>query len=434
MNNNDIAIKVENISKCYRIGEQSNTNDSISSSISNFIKSPIVNYRKYRSLYRFNDIKSEKDDSYSKYPSNVIWALKDLSFEIKSGEVVGIIGRNGAGKSTVLKVLSRITEPTTGRIEIRGKISSLLEVGTGFHPELTGRENVYLNGTILGMRKNEIEQKFDDIVRFAGVEKFIDTPVKRYSSGMKVRLAFAVAAYLEPEILIIDEVLAVGDHEFQAKCMGKMKEVASQGRTVVFVSHNMVAVESLCTSCILIKDGEIEMYSDTKSVISSYISSANTQQDNLLRDRKDRKGNGNLLVTDISVSDDGISGSGIIRSGGVARISIFYENFTNQIQDGIYIILGIYDSYDRPITFLVNKYYKKPLVANTNKGVFECCINKFPLAAGRYNINIKLDSNLEVFDWVQQAYSFEVIEGDFFGKGEKPISHIGGVFIEHDWK
>ena len=202
--------------------------------------------------------------------SDILWALRDVSFEVHEGEVVGIIGRNGAGKSTLLKILSRITEPTHGRAVIRGRVSSLLEVGTGFHPELTGRENIYMNGTILGMRKREIDRKFDEIVDFSGVEKFLDTPIKRYSSGMQVRLAFAVAAHLEPEILIIDEVLAVGDAEFQKKCLGKMQDVARGGRTVLFVSHNMAAVEALCSRGIWMRNGEQRLAGETKHVIACY--------------------------------------------------------------------------------------------------------------------------------------------------------------------
>ncbi len=214
--------------------------------------------------------------SKKEHKTEEFWALNDVSFDIQQGDVVGIIGKNGAGKSTLLKILSQITKPTTGSIEINGRVASLLEVGTGFHPELTGRENVYLNGTILGMTRNEVKAKFDEIVAFSGVEKFIDTPVKHYSSGMYVRLAFAVAAHLEPEILIIDEVLAVGDAEFQKKCLGKMKDVASKGRTVLFVSHDLASVQKLCTKSILLNSGKIEKYADTESVIKQYVSIGNS--------------------------------------------------------------------------------------------------------------------------------------------------------------
>lgn len=243
--------------------------NSLGSAVIDFIKSPLTNYRTYRSLYDFSDIKKNGDDD----AENTIWALNEVSFEVQQGEVVGIIGRNGAGKSTLLKVLSKITTPSSGRAEVFGRISSLLEVGTGFHPELTGRENVYLNGTILGMRKKEVDQKFDEIVSFSGVEKFIDTPVKRYSSGMKIRLGFSVAAHLEPDILIIDEVLAVGDAEFQKKCLSKMEDVGKTGRTVLFVSHNMPAVARLCNRCLLIEGGKLTADGPSDDIVKDYLCS-----------------------------------------------------------------------------------------------------------------------------------------------------------------
>ena len=239
----DKSIIVENISKRYRIGLLEQRADTFAGTLFNYIKYPINNFKRLRSLASFNDTNNNEE--------SILWALKDVNFEVKEGEVLGIIGKNGAGKSTLLKILSRITLPTGGRAELRGRVSSLLEVGTGFHPELTGRENVYLNGTILGMSKKEIDSKFDEIVDFSGIEKFIDTPVKRYSSGMAVRLAFAVAAHIEPEILLIDEVLAVGDLRFQQKCLGKIKEISGQGRTIIFVSHNMPSITSLCKRCLL---------------------------------------------------------------------------------------------------------------------------------------------------------------------------------------
>ena len=256
------VIRIENLSKSYLIGHQGpkekylSLRDTLSRHTSNFARRTLDTVRGKQML---------QGDSIEEF-----WALKDVSFEVNQGEVLGIIGRNGAGKSTLLKILSRITEPTKGRVELRGRVASLLEVGTGFHPELTGRENITLNGAILGMSRREIKRKFDEIVDFAGVEKFLDTPVKRYSSGMYVRLAFAVAAHLEPEILVVDEVLAVGDADFQTKCMGKMKDVASHGRTVLFVSHAMGAVSSLCTRCIQLNHGEVVANGPTMDVITSY--------------------------------------------------------------------------------------------------------------------------------------------------------------------
>ena len=273
MNASNIAVEVNNISKLYRIGTKARIYDNFAQTLLAYIKSPLNNFRKYRSLYKFNDILNNynEEDDFSR--NSIIWALRDISFNVRKGERIAIIGRNGAGKSTLLKILSRVTIPTRGYAKIHGRISSLLEVGTGFHPDLTGRENVYLNGTILGMRKKEVDQRFDRIVDFSGIEKFIDTPVKRYSSGMRVRLAFSVAAHLEPDILIVDEVLAVGDMDFQKKCINKMDDASKQGRTVVFVSHNMPAITRLCERAVLIKQGRLISDGPATKVVGEYLRS-----------------------------------------------------------------------------------------------------------------------------------------------------------------
>ena len=255
-------ISVEDLSKCYMIGRQAEKGDGLRHALERAVRSPFAKWR------------SESPSKRAK--TEEFWALRDINLEIKQGEVVGFIGRNGAGKSTLLKILSRITEPTRGRIRLRGRVSSLLEVGTGFHPELTGRENIFLNGAILGMGRLEIKRKFNEIVAFADLEKFLDTPVKRYSSGMYVRLAFAVAAHLEPEILIVDEVLAVGDAEFQKKCLQKMDDVGHTGRTVLFVSHNMQAVTRLCSRCVLIHEGQVELDGQSSQVANAYLNSGAT--------------------------------------------------------------------------------------------------------------------------------------------------------------
>jgi lipopolysaccharide transport system ATP-binding protein len=273
MNSDKNVIKVEGLHKRYRIGLKEEMHDSFLGATLNFFKSPLNNYRKYRSLYQFDDIKPDQSTPLNDNSNNVIWALRDISFKVKKGEVLGVIGNNGAGKTTLLKVLSKITTPSYGRAEIHGKISSLLEVGTGFHPELTGRENIYLNGTILGMRKMEIDRKFSEIVEFSGVEKFLDTPVKRYSVGMKIRLGFSVAAFLEPDILVIDEVLAVGDSDFQKKCLNKMETVGKHGRTVLFVSHNMQMISRLCSRAILLEKGQIRDDGPADKVVASYLTS-----------------------------------------------------------------------------------------------------------------------------------------------------------------
>jgi lipopolysaccharide transport system ATP-binding protein len=286
MRDQDWAIRVENLGKLYRLGTQDRAEDNLVSAIVGALKSPLKNYRKYRSTYDFRDVEALGDDAIDAGDSGAFWALKDISFEVKRGEALGLIGSNGAGKSTLLKVLSRITPPTRGRAEIQGRLNSLLEVGTGFHPELTGRENVFLNGTILGMRRKEVEKKFDAIVDFSGVERFLDTPVKRYSSGMRVRLAFAVAAHLEPEVLIVDEVLAVGDAEFQRKCLDKMQEGGKSGQTVIFVSHSMPAISRLCDRVLLLKDGRVAMDGPTHDVVSAYL--ANERPNSAQKEWPDR--------------------------------------------------------------------------------------------------------------------------------------------------
>jgi lipopolysaccharide transport system ATP-binding protein len=258
------GLRVERLSKRYRIGAKQNRQDTLGGAVLDFLRRPVSNFRRLRNLTTFASGADEQD---------VVWALKDVSFQIKSGETVGIIGANGAGKSTLLKILSRITQPTYGTAWVNGRVSSLLEVGTGFHLDLTGRENVYLNGAILGMTRKEIDRKFDDIVAFSDVEKFIDTPVKRYSSGMTLRLAFSVAAHLEPEILMVDEVLAVGDIRFQKKCITKMDEVAKTGRTVIYVAHNMPAIGRLCERAILMDHGQIVQDGRSHEVISTYLNS-----------------------------------------------------------------------------------------------------------------------------------------------------------------
>lgn len=257
-----LSIRVNNLSKRYRIGSSEAAPDTLAGTLGKWLSGPLRNYRRLRSLTRFAEGDRRSGD--------VIWALDDVSFELKNGEVLGIIGRNGAGKTTLLKILSRITYPTSGRVELHGRVASLLEVGTGFHPELTGRENIYLNGTILGMRKYEIDQNLDAIVAFSGVESFLDTPVKRYSSGMRVRLAFSVAAHLEAEILLVDEVLAVGDTEFREKCMGKMEEVADGGRTVLFVSHNLQSVSTLTKRALLLERGKLAFLGETSETLRRY--------------------------------------------------------------------------------------------------------------------------------------------------------------------
>lgn len=292
-------IELNNISKRYRLGASAKTDTSLGETIGNALKYPLRNMRSLQSLSKFEG-EGEEDET-------VLWALKDISFSVQEQEVLGLIGKNGAGKSTLLKILSRITPPTTGTITMRGRVASLLEVGTGFHKELTGRENVYLNGTLLGMKKTEVDRKFEQIVEFSGVRKFLDTPVKRYSSGMLVRLAFSVAAHLDPEILIIDEVLAVGDAEFQKRCLGKMQEVSDGGRTVLFVSHNMLAVQSFCTRAILLKGGRQIDDGVPQRIVSEYLKQYNHTTGNVYFEPAHAPGNeeASLIKAEILPMSDG---------------------------------------------------------------------------------------------------------------------------------
>jgi len=304
------AINVEHLSKAYRIGLKERRNETLVGAISAMVRAPLENLRNLRRLSRFDDATAEPSQTS---PSDVFWALKDVNFDVIHGEAIGIIGRNGAGKSTLLKILSRITEPTSGQARIYGRVASLLEVGTGFHPDLTGRENIYLNGTILGMRKREIDGQFDEIVAFSEVEQFIETPVKRYSSGMRVRLAFAVAAHLDPEILIIDEVLAVGDAEFQKKCLGKMQDVTTQGRTVLFVSHNMSAILDLCTRSIVLDRGSVLFSGRPAAGVEKYIESVSFRAD------AGDPGGSHSLLSHVQVNG---SSSGPVQSGEAFEVNV----------------------------------------------------------------------------------------------------------------
>lgn len=325
-------ISVENLSKAYRVGKKKEGADSLVGMLQDSITAPFRNWRSFAQPSSQGSENENIDD-------DIHWALRDVSFEVKQGEVLGIIGRNGAGKSTLLKILSRITEPTSGCVRIRGRVSSLLEVGTGFHPELSGRENTYLNGTILGMTKREIDKKFNEIVDFSGVEKFLDTPVKRYSSGMKVRLAFAVAAHLEPEILIIDEVLAVGDATFQKRCLDRINVLAKEGITVLIVSHNLDIVDRLCTRAILMKQGKLANQGNVLSVISDYL--ADGRLASYKRDLRDelRTGDGRAKFTKIAILDDQQADIENFITGNTLRVAMTIESRDSLEDVGIAVVL-----------------------------------------------------------------------------------------------
>ena len=371
------------------------------------------------------------------FSSNTVkdfWALKDISLDVKQGEIIGIIGRNGSGKSTLLKILSRITEPTTGRIEIKGRVASLLEVGTGFHPELTGRENIYLNGAILGMGKTEIKRKFDEIVAFSEVEKFLDTPVKRYSSGMYVRLAFAVAAHLEPEILIIDEVLAVGDAAFQKKCLGKMGDVATnEGRTVLFVSHNMSTVRALCQKAYLLNSGEIQYRGSTSGAIDLYMQSVKSlmmSDATSLEARSDRTGDGSAKMVAIHIED--LNSRGVIYSNSRLRFTIDYRSDTALSYPQFRVT--IYDDNTNIGVFLLNSDFVNDLPQTLPAaGRVTCITDPINLTPGRCYVNLTLLKRGTIADYIQYATYFDVQAEDVYGTGKLPDRDWVTGLLQQTW-
>jgi lipopolysaccharide transport system ATP-binding protein len=359
------------------------------------------------------------------------WALKDVSFTVNEGEAVGIIGRNGAGKTTLLKILSKITPPTTGKITLRGRIASLLEVGTGFHPELSGRENIYLNGAILGMRRAEIKRKFDEIVAFAEVEQFLDTPVKRYSLGMYVRLAFAVAAHLEPEILVVDEVLAVGDAQFQGKCLGKMGEVAKGGRTVLFVSHNMVAVEALCSRAVLLRQGGVQQVGETKAVIQQYLAAGASLASVPVSDRNDREGDGSIRFTSLDIYGPGEANQAIIATGSEVNFRLNYE-VNRPVMQPVFL-LSIFNSLGVQLVHTNTNMAGYPVRLAAERGSLECKIPRLPLPPGRYRVNVAVRGENGCADRIECAALFEVMEGRFFNSSDTSWYGWGGCLVDHVW-
>ncbi|MEL6110856.1 MAG: ABC transporter ATP-binding protein [Planctomycetota bacterium] len=356
------------------------------------------------------------------------WALQDIDFEIRQGDVVGIIGRNGAGKSTLLKVLSRITTPTTGRFGIRGRVGSLLEVGTGFHPELTGRENIFLSGSVLGMSRAEIRRKLDEIIDFAGVEQFVDTPVKRYSSGMQVRLGFAVAAHLEPEILIVDEVLAVGDAEFQKKCLGKMEGVAGSGRTILFVSHNMGAVGTLCTTAMELRSGKLVSHGDCASVIAQYNKSFDDESPHSLADAR-RAGSGSVRVEAITIFDDHGREVRSVPMGSTFSIEIVV---LGEIKNAsVSIILG-----DHRCQQILRGHTRENLresVSLSGKTVMRCTFTNCPLMHGVYTIRTWIGQARNVAEYIDEAGRLEITPRDVHDSGMVPDPKCGYAFTDIDW-
>lgn len=403
----NVAVKVEGVSKKFLIGDTSSGN----------LRETIAGL-----FSQGNDSKTEE-----------FWALRDINFEVKRGEATGVIGKNGAGKSTLLKILSRITEPTTGRIEIDGRVSSLLEVGTGFHPELTGRENVFLNGTILGMSRTEVKAKFDEIIDFSGIEKFLDTPVKRYSSGMKVRLAFAVAAHLEPEILIIDEVLAVGDAEFQKKCLGKMQDVTGEGRTVLFVSHNMGAVQALCSEGVLLHHGTVNFQGEISTVIAEYLNSDSQENDDI-EEITNRSGTQKVIFAGFFIED--LQGRKLETVLSGQDVILVFKVKVNQPSKLINIGFSIHNYLGDNLSVLYSSY--QSTFFSFDEGGYhyvKCLIKNISLAAGKYQIKGRIEESGVESDWLkEQLGSITVEMGNYYGNGSLGFSGNVPFLIKGEWQ
>jgi lipopolysaccharide transport system ATP-binding protein len=400
---NETAIRVENLSKRYRIGKAKQQHDTLRDALASTVRGSA---RRLSSTVR-----RPPPGSSPRQNDDHIWALRDVSFEVRRGEVVGIIGRNGAGKSTLLKILSRITEPTEGRAEIHGRVGSLLEVGTGFHPELTGRENIHLSGAILGMHRAEIDRKFDELVEFSGVERFLDTPVKRYSSGMYVRLAFAVAAHLEPEILLVDEVLAVGDAAFQKKALGKMGEVVYQGRTVLFVSHNMTAILNLCPNAMLMSAGRVALLASANRVVSEHLNSG--QESNVFRPRaEERRGDQRVCIEGLTLLPyQPRTGAPLefvldVSRPGFDRTALPVELAITFLTDQGTKLFQIYSRHVDRVFSITGGC--KQVVAR---------VETLPLAPGDYWINLWAGAGSSVYDWLPECMLLSVLPGNLDSEG-----------------
>ncbi len=414
-------IRVENLGKCYRIHHETRER---------YTALRDVIARKAKNIFSHASPTADPSSGDEDF-----WALKDVSFEVNQGEVVGIIGRNGAGKSTLLKILSRITEPTKGRITLTGRIASLLEVGTGFHPELTGRENIYLNGAILGMTKVEIKSKFDEIVAFAEVERFLDTPVKRYSSGMYVRLAFAVAAHLEPEILVVDEVLAVGDADFQKKCLGKMGEVAKGGRTVLFVSHQMAAVQNLCQKGILLVNGRLQEAGSIATVVKNYLTQTHHLARSSFADRQDRQGSGLLRFEEVMLADLLGNTVAAFDCGAPGTMVLKVLNTSHASLRNVRVAVGVDNELGQRITVWSTHLAARDLPeVGADVGHVEVHVPRMTLAPGRYGYTLFCSVNGEIADWIKNAGAFDVEAGDFYGSGQMPEAGQGWFVMDHQFK
>ena len=428
MKQKDVILKAENISKQYRLGLVGT--GSIKDDLNRWWHKIRGKEDPYLKI-------GESNDRSVKGASDYVWALQNINFEVERGEVLGIIGKNGAGKSTLLKILSKVTSPTTGEIKTKGRIASLLEVGTGFHGEMTGRENIYLNGAILGMTKKEIHSKIDEIIAFSGCERYIDTPVKRYSSGMTVRLAFAVAAHLEPDILVVDEVLAVGDAEFQKKAIGKMQDISKgEGRTVLFVSHNMAAVKNLCTRSIVLEHGEIVFSGETEDAISYYLSRNNEFIESNLLSIKDRSGNGKVRFSKFFIKDNFGKVSGNALSGD--SINLCFElDVNNKDEEILDVDLGfsIHTSQEELICVLYTSYQNKTFkIKKSGKYIAECHLGLLSFNEGEYILRGRLLSNKVESDWPKLPIGkIKILKGDYYNTGNLGYNGKSKLLIKGEW-
>ena len=408
------AIRMERLTKRYRIGERAPYR-TLRGVLNRALAPPFLRRRPAR---------AEAED--------YVWAVNDVTFDVEQGEVLGLIGRNGAGKSTLLKLIARITEPTSGHAEVRGVLGALLEVGTGFHLELTGRENIYLNGAILGMRRAAINRRFDEIVDFSGVERFLDTPVKHYSSGMFLRLAFSVAAHLEPDILVVDEVLAVGDAEFQRKCLGKVHDVSSEGRTVLLVSHNLAAVTGLCSRTVWLDQGGVAAIGETEDVVRRYLAASEAGAGGDLAERRDREGTGRLRFTAFRVeSADGAPVQAVM-SGDSVRLVAEYA-----AEPGIRDVTARFqltNSLGHVVLTFWTEAAGQRFEAPPERGRIIAEAPRLPLLADHYTVTLWAGVQGHTADQIDAGY-IDVADGDFYGTGKSMQGHRHGVFqVEHSWR
>jgi lipopolysaccharide transport system ATP-binding protein len=413
------VVRVENLSKRYKLGVTYHPEDTVRDAIARRVRESLQSAKAVVS----------RGDSLPRRATQTVWALRDVSFEIEAGEVLGIVGRNGAGKSTLLKIISRITEPTSGRVGIRGRIGALLEVGTGFHPELTGRENVFLYGAILGMRRSYIQRHFDEIVEFAEVGRFLDTPIKRYSSGMQVRLAFAVAAHLEPDILLVDEVLAVGDVAFQKKCLGRMGEVAGEGRTVVFVSHNMAVMQALCRRGIVLDQGRVQFDGSIRDAVSLYLRRLERAMTTDLRERTDRSGWQEVSLAQVQIQG-GVEGDGVLTTGAPVVFVFEVDKFLASGSCGFIVC----DHLGHPVAEFRSSVGSPDDLSDASPTTrFVCSLDYLPLVPGRYRIDVEIWGKGVLQDAIEGAAIFDVEQGVMAGRPVSADTNRGNVAVPHHW-